>query len=77
MTGFWAGTLPALLLAGSAAGQLARWKRQPRTRRLAGALLCLGGAMALVLPLRHTGHDASASGALPRTATGETVHRAH
>lgn len=62
MSGFWLGTLPALMLAGGAAGQLARWRRQPSTRRVAGAVLVAAGFVALALPLRHAGHDAKAQG---------------
>lgn len=75
MAGFWAGTVPALLLAGSAAGRLARWRRGPRTRRVAGALLCAGGVLALMLPLRHAGHDMAAGDALPPAAAGLAQHR--
>jgi len=50
MMAFWTGTLPALLLAGSTAGELARRVRQPVFRQLAGGLMVVTGVVALTLP---------------------------
>ena len=51
MFAFWTGTLPALLVAGSTAGEIARWARRPMIRRLAGLLMIASGAFALAMPL--------------------------
>ena len=50
MLAFWTGTLPALLVAGSTAGELARRVRQPVFRRIAGGLMMIAGIVALSLP---------------------------
>lgn len=57
MAGFWSGTLPALLLTGRAAAGIGKWRQQPRTRRLAGMAMLLGGIIALYLPLAHLDVD--------------------
>ena len=61
MLAFWAGTLPALLLAGRAAASLGTWQQHPRTRRLAGIAMLVSGAVALYMPLAHIaqGHASS------------------
>ncbi len=60
MFAFWAGTLPALLAAGSMAGRLTRIVRNPRMRQFFGVVLLLVGLSGLVLPLLHklsAGHE--------------------
>jgi len=52
---FGAGTLPALLVAGTSAATLNRWKRRHGLRRVAGAVLLALGLLALVLPALHAG----------------------
>lgn len=54
---FGAGTLPALLLAGTSAATLNRWKRRRGLRRVAGAVLLALGLLALALPALHGGAD--------------------
>jgi sulfite exporter TauE/SafE len=48
MLAFWAGTLPALVFAGASAGHLVRWKSSVNFRRIAGALMIIIGALALM-----------------------------
>ena len=47
MLAFGAGTLPAMLLSGWAAGTLQRWTRQPRVRVVAGLVIVILGAIGL------------------------------
>ena len=47
MLAFGAGTLPAMLLSGWAAGTLQRWTRRPRVRIVAGLVVVTLGAMGL------------------------------
>ena len=56
---FGAGTLPALLLAGTSAATLTRWKRRRGLRRVAGAVLLALGLLALVLPALRAATDGS------------------
>lgn len=66
---FGAGTLPALLLAGTSAATLNRWKRRRGLRRVAGTVLLAIGLLALALPalnaatggIGRQGHHASAA----------------
>jgi hypothetical protein len=51
MTAFWAGTLPALILVGTSAGQLNRWKSNAAVRKTAGVIVILVGVFAL-MPVR-------------------------
>lgn len=53
MAGFWLGTLPALLLAGTSAQYFKQHMMQGPTRRLAGAALIGVGVFALAMPLMH------------------------
>jgi len=50
MTAFWLGTLPALLLAGTAAGRIGRLGGSRPLRRASGMLLIAIGGLALVMP---------------------------
>ena len=50
MLAFWLGTVPSLLLAGSTAGEVARWIRRPLVRRVAGGLMILTGILSLAMP---------------------------
>lgn len=51
MLAFWAGTLPALLLAGTSAERLNRWKKGRGPRIVAGLLLIAFGVISVALPL--------------------------
>jgi len=55
MLAFWLGTLPALLLAGASADRLGRLRSGPTARRLAGAIMLVLGAFALLPVLRMLG----------------------
>jgi len=58
MLAFWAGTLPALLLAGTSAERLNRWKNRRGPRAAAGLLLIAFGVVSVALPyFRATGHS--------------------
>ena len=60
MLAFWAGTLPALLLAGTSAQGLSRWKNRPGLRRAGGALLIVMGVFSIAAPLQKMmGHEDS------------------
>jgi len=48
MLAFWAGTLPALILAGASAERMARWKSNKTFRSVAGALMIVIGLLALM-----------------------------
>ncbi len=56
MLAFWAGTLPALILAGASAQGLNRWKNRRGLRRAAGALLIVFGVIALAMPMMRGGN---------------------
>ena len=49
---FWIGTLPALLVAGTSAEWLNRVKRNVLARRMAGSIILVIGALALMPPLK-------------------------
>jgi sulfite exporter TauE/SafE len=51
---FWSGTLPTLILAGTSAQGLNRWKNRRGLRRAAGVLLIIVGAISMALPLMHS-----------------------
>jgi sulfite exporter TauE/SafE len=51
MLAFWIGTTPALLLAGTSAERLARWKSKRLFRQLAGGVMIAVGMLAL-MPVR-------------------------
>src|SRR5690606_2033554 len=53
MAAFWAGTVPALIVAGASAARLREARGRPLFRRAAGAVLVLSGAVSLALPLLH------------------------
>ena len=60
MLAFWAGTLLALLAAGSMAGRLTHIVRDMRVRRFFGVVLLVAGISGLALPLLHkssAGHE--------------------
>jgi len=44
---FWAGTLPALLVAGATAARLQQWKSKPVFRRVAGGIMIVMGVLAM------------------------------
>jgi sulfite exporter TauE/SafE len=48
MAAFWAGTLPALALAGASAERVNRWKSNRRFRRVAGIVMIIIGLLALM-----------------------------
>jgi sulfite exporter TauE/SafE len=48
MLAFWAGTLPALLLAGASVERLNRWRSNVTFRRMAGVVMLVIGALALM-----------------------------
>lgn len=48
MLAFWAGTLPALILAGASAERLTRWKSNKVFRRVAGTVMIVIGLLALM-----------------------------
>lgn len=52
MLAFWAGTLPALLLAGTSAHGLGKWKNRPALRRAGGLLLIGMGVISIAVPLQ-------------------------
>ena len=56
MLAFWMGTLPALVVAGAAAGRLTQLRSNSRYRFVAGVLLIAGAVAAAVLSL-YLGHD--------------------
>jgi uncharacterized protein len=58
MLAFWTGTLPALLLAGTAASRLGSLAGHTRFRRAGGVLLLLLGVLGLALPFRPMDHGA-------------------
>lgn len=66
MLAFWAGTLPALWLAGSSAATLAAWKNRRMVRRIAGTVMIVMGILAAAAPLQrfipgqHEAHAAAA-----------------
>lgn len=53
MAAFWAGTAPALLSAGAAAGRLRQLRGTALARRFAGGVLVIAGGASLALPLLH------------------------
>jgi sulfite exporter TauE/SafE len=57
MLAFWAGTVPALLIAGTSAQGLGKWKNRRRLRHLAGGLLVLVGLLSVALPLMKSGEN--------------------
>lgn len=71
MASFFAGTLPALLVAGASAHRLSRWTRSASLRRPAGAVLCIVAILALVMPHLHNHADE------PHTQTDSTSRPAH
>ena len=48
MAAFWAGTLPAMVLAGASAARLDRWRKNQHFRRLAGVTMLVIGLLALM-----------------------------
>lgn len=58
MAAFWAGTAPALLVAGTSAARLRRVRGNPLLRRLAGAVLVAVGGISLALPLLQASGEA-------------------
>jgi sulfite exporter TauE/SafE len=48
MAAFWAGTLPALALAGASAERVNRWKSNRRFRQVAGIVMIIIGLLALM-----------------------------
>lgn len=66
MLAFGAGTLPALIVAGSAAEQLRRFIQRQGVRQVAGSVLLLTGLWTLAMPVYHSmagGHQHHGGGA--------------
>ena len=64
MLAFWAGTLPALILAGTSAQGLGKLKNRPGLRRAGGILLIGMGVFSMLAPLQKmTGHGGMQHGA--------------
>jgi len=69
MLAFWAGTVPALLVAGTSAQSLARWKNKRTLRVVAGLLLIAFGAIALSLPFLRNGMGEHSAGHIASAAS--------
>jgi len=66
MSAFWLGTLPTLLLVGTSAQYLTRWRRNKMLRRIAGILVILVGLTALMpFAASSNGHQHHAASASP------------
>lgn len=74
MLAFGIGTLPALLLTGTAAGQLRHLLQRPGTRQTAGALVILFGLWTILGLFTGHGHTQAPTPGHPAT---ETQHHSH
>lgn len=72
MVAFFAGTVPALLLAGASAHRLAGWSRRASLRRPAGAVLCIVAIVALMAP--HLHNHGEEHGDPTESASGPAMH---